>query len=192
VANTYVEFVARIAATPVARAYWGRRLFEVGIGLFANLMMEGAAQAVRLLWIRRDESPEDAVLLAGAESGLPIYPGESAATYKARVGDRWASWETTPHESQLNAQFAAAGFTGTTIVFQPGHPGPPPDLLVPYWSQFWVETPASTDAQLNQLRGIIARYKDAEWIFRGFILTGFTSQLFAIGEAAVGEDPVGG
>jgi hypothetical protein len=185
----YFDFITRIAATNVARAYWGSRLFGVGIGLMANLLAEGASQAIRNLWFRRDDAPEDAVLLKGAESGLPIYPAESLANYRVRVGDRWNRLETLPVEAGITAELAAAGHDGV-VVLQPGHPGP--GLETDYYSQFWVSTSETSDAQLTAQRAIIQRAKPAEYIFRGFIITGFTGQLFAIGEAAVGEDPVGG
>src|SRR5688572_32188690 len=115
----YFDFITRIAATNVARAYWGSRLFGVGIGLMANLLAEGASQAIRNLWFRRDDAPEDAVLLKGAESGLPIYPAESLANYRVRVGDRWNRLETLPVEAGITAELAAAGHDGV-VVLQPG------------------------------------------------------------------------
>jgi hypothetical protein len=169
-----------------AAAYYGTTL-----GLTGDVLAEALRCILLMPWLLEPESPDDVLSLIGAEVRMPRYPSETAAAYRARLVDAFNRYANAGTPARINAEITAAGLNGT-VTFQPGHPGPPPALTLPYWSQFWISTTHSTAAELDLIRAIVAKWKSVQWLFRGFILTGFTSQLFAIGEAAVGEDPVGG
>jgi hypothetical protein len=161
------------------------------LGLSGDLGFELMWRAVAGAWLDDPLSPDDVLPLAGAEVRLPRYANETSDAYRARILNAWTLYEFAGTAARINEQIAAASLNGT-VTFQPTHPGPPPALLVPYWSQFWITTTHVDEASLGLLRAIAAKWKSVRWLFRGFIFTGYTSQLFAIGEAAVGEDAVGG
>jgi hypothetical protein len=185
--RAYVESVSPPwALGENSAAYYGAAL-----GLTGDLIAAGLRLVLLMPWLLEPESPDDVLSLIGAEVRMPRYPSETAAAYRARLVDAFNRYANAGTPARINAEIAAAGLVGT-VTFQPGHPGPPPALATPYWSQFWITTTSSSDAELSLIRAIVLKWKSVQWIFRGFILTGFTSQLFAIGEAAVGEDPVGG
>lgn len=188
--DNFRKFLSEISpdgfAGDLSGAYLGATLALAG-----DLMGEGLKQALRMAWLLEGTSPDDVLALMGLELRLPRYPSETAGAYRARLVNAWSLYDTAGTAARINEQIAAAGMNGT-VTFQPLHPGPPPALLVPYWSQFWITTTHFSDADISVLRSIAKKWKSVRWIFRGFIITGFTSQLFTIGEAAVGEDPVGG
>jgi hypothetical protein len=165
--------------------------FGATLALAGDLMGEGLKQALRMAWLLEETSPDDVLALVGLELRMPRYPSETSAAYRARLVDAFNRYSNAGTPARINAEIAAAGLNGT-VTFQPTHPGPPPALAVPYWSQFWITTTHVDEANLGLLRAIAAKWKSVQWLFRGFIFTGYTSQLFAIGEAAVGEDAVGG
>jgi hypothetical protein len=169
-----------------------RQFGEAFVGIMAttaNLISRGAAEALRASWIAESSSPDDALPFAGSMRNLLRYAGESAAAYRARLLNAWNTWQLAGDEQSINGQIAAAGLNGS-VLFQPGHPGPNQEPS--YWSQFWITTTHSDDASLNTIRAIVKKWKPVQWIFRGFILTGFTAPIVAIGEDAVGEHSVGG
>lgn len=188
-AQNFRALVESVSPAPLVAAnssgYYGATL-----GLTGDLLAEAVRLVLLMPWLLEDESPDDVLSLIGAEVRMPRYPSETAAAYRARLVDAFNRYDTAGTAARINAEIAAAGLTGT-VTFQPGHPGPPPALLVPYWSQFWITTTHSSEADLSLLRSIVMKWKSVQWLFRGFILTGFTAPIAAIGELAVGEDSVG-
>jgi hypothetical protein len=185
--RAYVESVS----PPWASGENSAGYYGAAIGLTGDLIAEALRLCLLMPWLLEAESPDDVLALVGSEVRMPRYQNETAAAYRARLVDYVNRYANAGTPARINAEIAAAGLNGT-VTFQPGHPGPPPALATPYWSQFWITTTHTDDATLSLLRAIVMKWKSVYWLFRGFILTGFTSQLFAIGEAAVGEDPVGG
>jgi hypothetical protein len=167
--------------------------FGTTIGLSGDVGFELMRLAVVGAWLNDPDSPDDVLALAGAEFRLPRYASETSDAYRARILDAWSRYDNAGTPARINAEIAAAGLSGT-VTFQPDHPGPPPELAVPYWSQFWITitTADVTDAGIAEMRAIVAKWKSVYWIFRGFILTGFTAPTVSIGEDAVGEHSVGG
>jgi hypothetical protein len=165
--------------------------FGTTIGLSGDVGFELMRLAVVGAWLNDPDSPDDVLALAGAEFRLPRYPNETSSAYRARILDAWSLYENAGTPARINAEIVAAGLSGT-VTFQPLHPGPSPALAVPYWSQFWITTTVTTGPELDTIRAIVMKLKSVYWLFRGFIFTGYTSQLFSIGEAADGEDAVGG
>lgn len=187
--RAYVESVSPPwAAGENSAGYYGAAL-----GLTGDLIAEALRLCLLMPWLLETESPDDVLALVGSELRMPRYQSETAAAYRARLVDYVNRYANAGTPARINAEIAAAGLSGT-VTFQPLHPGPPPALLVPYWSQFWITITVAdtTDAGIAEMRAIVAKWKSVYWIFRGFILTGFTAPIVSIGEDAVGEHSVGG
>jgi len=187
------EFVERIAPT-WGHGHYGERWLGLNYGLCADLLAEGASQALRAPWLILEDHPDDALPLNGSESNMPRYPTETAANHRARLRTRWPTWIAAGSVQVLEAQFAAAGYPGAQVYFDFSRPGPhgePP----PYWSQFWMRFPVGThpvtadgpswdsfnwdDGTLwgplgltlefvTTIRGIVRKWKPGHWICRGF------------------------
>lgn len=179
---------------PFLKRYSGA-WFGVLCGLTGDLLAEGMSLALRLAWIADRESPDDVLPLIGTERGMPRYPGETAAQYRARLQDAWNAYTFAGAEQTIVSQFEHAGYPGTEIQFDALADGPNGEPA-PYWSQFWVYFPYSSghpvtgdgptwngfnygDGTLYGLdvtvgfyqliHGIVGKWKPTRWICRGFI-----------------------
>jgi hypothetical protein len=179
------------------------RPFAEGIGggwfgvlhsLTGDLLAEGMSLALRLAWLREAESPDDVLPLVGLERGMPRYPGETPAQYRARLLDAWNAYRFAGAEQTIVSQFAHAGYPGVQIVFNAAALGPNGEAA-PYWSQFWVHFPLSSGHPVTGagptwnsfnygdgtvyglgvtvgfyqlIHGIVGKWKPVRWICRGF------------------------
>lgn len=169
--------------------------FGVLDSLTGDLLAEGESLALRAPWLRDSESPDDVLPLVGGERGMPRYPGETAAQYRARLLDAWNAYTFAGAEQTIVAQFAHAGYPGTEIQFDAAALGPNGEAA-PYWSQFWVYFPLSSGHPVTGngptwgsfnygdgtvyglgvtvgfyqlIHGIVRKWKPTRWICRGFI-----------------------
>jgi hypothetical protein len=162
-----------------------------------DLLAEGFSDAVRSPYLHLPgATPDDSLPFIGSETGIDGYPGETLAAYRARLAEPWATWTPAGDESVITAQFAAAGYPGVEVQFDPAATGPNGEAA-PYWSQFWVFFPFTsghtvTDAgpvyggfnwgdgtiygvggvtvEFYQLiHGLVRKWKPGHWICRGFI-----------------------
>ncbi len=146
----YREWMEEIA-TGIAWAFpgtLGERFLGV-LALIADTIAEGASEGIRAPWLQTHTPvPADALIELGAEYNMPRYPGESNATYLARLQGKWDAWEFAGHESAILSQLAAFGLPGAIIKTPRDWPTRPPVLHpvtgTPWWSQFWVLMPEGT------------------------------------------------
>jgi hypothetical protein len=170
------------------------RWFGITCALTGDLLADGLSIALRLAWLADEESPDDVLPLVGAERGMPRYPGETPDQYRARLLDAWNAYKFAGSEGTIVAQFAHAGYPGTEIVFNAAALGPNGEAA-PYWSQFWVHFPFSSDHPVTGdgptwgsfnygdgtvygldvtvgfyqlIHGIVRKWKPSRWICRGF------------------------
>lgn len=171
------------------QGYWGQRLLGICV-LVADIVSEGASEAIRAPWLAESTSPDDCLSLKGEEYMMPRYPGETAEQYRARLLAVWETWPYAGSAQAIETQLAAAGFDAT-VVFHSDRLGPK-GQAAPYRSQFWVllngtptyESPAwgdfdwgdgtewgATDVSpedADLIRAIVRKWKPADWVCRGF------------------------
>ncbi len=122
---------------PWLRRYWGERMVGGSISLFADLIMEGAAQAIKAPWLRSNTSPDDALPLIGTERSIPKVDGETAAQYRARLIAAWDLWERAGTTSYPADVLAPWGFDSDGVFVYSWHDGDE-DAASTHWSKFWV------------------------------------------------------
>lgn len=192
--SNFADMVATRLPRPFLKPQ-ASRWFGILAGLTGDLMAEGMSIALRLAWLRDSESPDDVLPLIGAERGMPRYPGETPAQYRARLLDAWNAYRFAGAEQTIVSQFTHAGYPGTEIQFDPLALGPNGEPA-PYWSQFWVYFPHSSGHPVTGsgptwgsftygdgsvyglgvtvgfyqlIHGIVGKWKPVRWICRGFI-----------------------
>lgn len=115
---TFREFVISLVPpygqdTPDSK--WGDALYGISVGLMADFIAEGMAQALHASWLHSSEHPISALPLQGSERAMPKYPSESNSAYRARLLGAWDAWEFAGNEDSIEGQFAAAGFVGAEV-----------------------------------------------------------------------------
>lgn len=78
--------------------------------------------------------PIDALPLKGSDRNIERYPGESDASYMARVAGAWVAWPQAGTHNGLLGQLTAAGFTATIKEMRDWNW----DGNTANWSRFWV------------------------------------------------------
>lgn len=139
------------------RAEFGAKL-SFTIGLLADMVSEGANQAVKARFVTSDSFPNDALPYVGNNTGLERFIVDTDATYKARLADSFS----------LNAQHG----TRQIVLFMLSEAGwPDAELLEdevykaqpqPWWSQFVILFPEGTHGVVKTTRayGSGATYGD--------------------------------
>ncbi|GMV19473.1 MAG: hypothetical protein AMXMBFR56_76970 [Polyangiaceae bacterium] len=153
-ASNYFDFIEGLVRARWARGHYGQRLLGVLISLNANRIADAFSQAVTAPLLTPDQ-PADALGQSGEDRGMPRYPAESDAQYRARLQGAWAYWKAVANRFAMQVQIGLAGFVGTTV-YTPNriHPvtgnaagewtRPPfthPVSGNPWWSQFWIWLP---------------------------------------------------
>ncbi len=191
--GTFRDYVASVLPRPFTRelsAGW----FGVLHGLTGDMIGDGMSYAARTFMLKDSESPNDVLPLIGSERGMPRYPIETPAQYRARLIGAWEAYKFAGAEQTIVSQFAAAGYPGTTITFNAAALGPNGEAA-PYWSQFWVSFPYSSGHPVTShgknwgafnfgdgtiygvdaspafyalIHGIVRKWKPSRWICRGF------------------------
>lgn len=191
---TFRDYVASVLPRPFAQRL-SAGFFGVLHGLTGDQLSDGMSLAARMGWIKDPASPDDVLPLLGEERGMPRYPVETSAQYRARLTDAWNAYKFAGAEQTIVSQFAKAGYPGVTVTFNAAALGPNGEAA-PYWSQFWVYFPYSsghpvTGAGTNWgafnygdgtvyglnvsvgfyqlVHGIVRKWKPSRWICRGFV-----------------------
>ncbi len=167
----------------------------VVFGLIADVLADAMSVAIRMPWLKDDESPDDALPLVAAERKLIRYPNDTALTWRDRLWRAWDIYRFAGSENAIEEQAAAAGFPAE-VRFYPDRKGPREEAA-PYWSQFWLyfapgDHPVTgtgqywgeftwgvghswgvenyTDDFRRTITYIVAKLKSVRWICRGFEL----------------------
>jgi hypothetical protein len=136
--TTYAEYQAGLHPTALQGPFgaaWGRAL-----GTLKDQHVDLAKQAVKARFV--GIAPADALPLVGLERQIERGPGESDASYRARLlaaPDAWAWAGTT--KGLLEYALAPAGFTNARVIINADWAaagGVPPDGNAAFWSRFWV------------------------------------------------------
>jgi hypothetical protein len=119
-AINYREFVRRISP-PWLRDFYGERFVGMVNGLMADLISEGASQAIKAHLLLSDTSPPDALPSIGDERNMPRYPSETDAQYRDRLHGAWDAWEFAGNEDGTGTggiigQLNAFGLANVTIL----------------------------------------------------------------------------
>lgn len=192
--TTFRDLVASVLPRPFTQRLSGG-WFGVLHGLTGDTLADALSVVIRMPWLKDPNSPDDVLPLIGAERGLPRYPIETAAQYRARLIDAWNAYKFAGSEGTIISQFGHAGFPGVEIVFDAAALGPNGEAA-PYWSQFWVFFPYSSGHPVtgagttwgaftygdgtvyglnvavgfySLIHGIVRKWKPSRWICRGFI-----------------------
>jgi hypothetical protein len=194
-ATTFRDFVAKLPLSATWRGPFGERFVGVVMGLVHDHLALGFNDSALWPYLHvSGATPDDALPLIGSETNIESFPGESLGSYRARLLNPWATWTPAGDESVITAQFAAAGYPGVFVHFDPTALGPNGEAA-PYWSQFWLHFPFSSGHPVSgtgpvwggfnwgdgtiyglsvpvsfyQLIHLIARkWKPGHWICRGF------------------------
>lgn len=190
------DFAAAIVPT-VLSGFYGERLVGV-IALVADLISEGASEALKVSWLGEASSPDDALRFAAFDRNLERYPNETAAQHRARLLRAWQDWLAAGDESAIVGQLAAATFTQSVVYCQAEWLRPPEtDVLGnPWWSLFWIFFPKGTHPVTAQgpicggeffcgggarcgpigigggapvLVGIVQKWKPSDWVARELV-----------------------
>lgn len=177
-----------------ALGYWGERLTGM-LALFADDTATGLSEARKAPWLAEATSPDDVLTHVGNERLMEKYPGETDATYRARLLAAWDTWSKAGNESVIIAQLTAFGLSGITIKTNADWNW---DNQPNNWSRFWVVITGhpwtwsgtwgdggdwgdgrlwgitATEAQLEAVRSIINKFRPAHvinpWII--FVIDG--------------------
>jgi hypothetical protein len=145
--SNYEEFLRGISPQWGA-GFWGRRFLGLLLGVTSDTIGVALSSAVQSPWFHLGgQQQADALPLLGFERNMPRYPAESNQDYRGRLWGAWDAWAFAGHESAIEGQLAAAGFTGE--VYEPfrthaGTGNTHGDWIrepLNYWSQFWVFFP---------------------------------------------------
>lgn len=197
-ADTCTELLEEWQIPIWSSGYWGVRFAGITAGLLNDTLIEGAASGLAGTWLydfrptptdESGEQPLGSLALQGEDAMRPQYVGESEASVKERLQNKWAFWTGDPRAGILE-ELAAAG-VGPAALLVPGDWAAPPDSQHPdNWSRFWLifeegdhpvtgpgtvwglfvvgETPLGpegfTQDYGQRLRTIVKRYKPIQWI----------------------------
>lgn len=191
--TTFRDLVTSVLPRPFSQRL-SAGFFGVLCGFTGDTLADAMSLAARMPLLKDPASPDDVLPLIGDERGMPRYPIETAAQYRARLIDAWNAYKFAGAEQTITAQFAHAGYPGVAIQFDPAALGPNGEAA-PYWSQFWVYFPFSsghpvtshgknwgafnwgdgtvyglgvTVAFYQLIHGITRKWKPSRWICRGF------------------------
>lgn len=191
----WIKYVEKLPLSATWRGAFGAKFAGLVMGDIHNRLSEGYMDAVRSPYLHlAGRTPDDALPFIGSETNINGYPNESLTSYRARLDDPWDTWTPAGDESVITAQFAAAGYPGVQVQFDPAATGPRGEAA-PYWSQFWLYFPFSSGHPIDgtgpvwdgfnwddgtlwdlnapvsfyeQIHGIVRKWKPGHWICRGF------------------------
>lgn len=222
-ADTCVDLLEEWQIPIWSSGFWGVRFAGITEGLLQDSLIEGAALALQGSWLydfrpvpvdESGEQPLGSLALQGDDAMRPQYLGETDASVRQRLRDKWQFWTGNPRSGLLE-ELGAAGI-GPAILLVPGDWVVLPDPDTDNWSRFWLifeegDHPITgpgivwgdyvlgedhlgpeglTPEYIHQLRAIVKRYKPIQWIAWQFhfILPGGLHQI-ALQGAIRPEDP---
>ena len=129
--TTFRQAVSEAWALPGAMSEALAKVVWADVG---DLLSHVQTVAMRQGLLLDDGSAEDTLHLFGAERGMPRYPGETEAGYRARLHGAWDAYGVGGSDGGIIAQLEAAGYTGAAIYTarDDWYPGDPD------WSRYWV------------------------------------------------------
>ena len=130
-------FFAQLSPTSL-QGEFGSKFVAGVIGLFGDMIQQLATLGLKAPWLKTDTSPADALPLVGEGSNMPRYFTDTDDTYRARLNDRWNTWELAGTKAQLQNQAVLMGFPNALVKEPVDWPDKPP---LNYWSQFWLFIP---------------------------------------------------
>jgi hypothetical protein len=135
------EYLIKLVLGNTEKEWWGK--FLVATAVNSDLITERLSQTVTSGWVHRGQLPADILRIIGTDRNLDQYPGVTNAQFQAQLDRAWADWQFAGHDTSIEGQLEAAGFTGANIVYFTDRTGPKGEPA-PYWSQFWVEIPETS------------------------------------------------
>jgi len=148
--------------------FWGIRLVGSSVSLIADILVEGAAQAIKAHLLRQPSSPVDALPLVGLDRDMVRYRADTDASYRQRLLDAWDIYEHAGNERAIELNLRAYGlvnFYFPTVLKGWPFENPP---VPANWSRFGIVilqphpwTPASpiTAAELETIVRIARKWK---------------------------------
>ena len=119
------------------RAFFGERFIGLTEGLGADLLAEGATEAIKAPWLRSDTSPNDALPSVGTERDIPKAPAETNPQYRARLLDAWRLWEQAATQPFAANALAPFGVDPGSVLLIPDYAWNP-DPASTHWSRWWL------------------------------------------------------
>lgn len=105
-------------------------------GLLKDALLEAVTAAVAAR--RASDCPEDALPRLGEDSQIERMPGESSASYRARLRERFPTWQASGTDLGVLLQLEAAGLSVRAKRNNQwdwdGHPG----NVAPWWARMWL------------------------------------------------------
>ncbi len=131
--SNFRDYVAKISPGTWRRE-WGQKFVQGAIGLLFDMLAEGTQTAVISSKFGSRNFPDDVPEVIGRERHLPRFPGESMASYSARVHNAWSLWKQAGTNGGIIAMFAALGLTVTVMSNAEWNWDSQPEN----WSRIWV------------------------------------------------------
>lgn len=132
-----------MSPTWMSRGY-GSRLVLGLLGFMGDALLDSATFAAKAAWPLESSSPDDALDLQAAETGIRRYPSETVASHRAREATPWDAWEFAGTKEGfgddgqgIDGQLHLLGYPNAFTVADYEWSLPDPVL----WSRFWVIIP---------------------------------------------------
>lgn len=113
--RTYRDFIWSLLPASL-RGEYGQRLMLGGLGLLADSVAEGATLAVRSSWLHDDACGDDALQRIGASRRMQRYPGETQASYRARLQGAWSAYAIAGAALAIETQMEAFGLVASSLL----------------------------------------------------------------------------
>jgi len=168
-----------IIAAPWQRDGWGQK-WTTAVGIEADASAQAGRVALRAPWLGHEDSPNDALIPAGAERRMPRYSVETDAEYRARLLNAWIAYRYAGSAQAITGQLEAFGFLDASVISaielgEPAHSD--------WWSRFWVIIPIGAHSYSGSIPAedqaaiiaLIKKWKPAQWTCGSvtFILSGY-------------------
>ena len=134
--TTFREIVFALSPSWL-RAKYGERFIGLNEGLGADLIAEGASQALKAPWLKTDTSPNDALPSIGDEREIERTPGETDPKYRERLYDAWDLWGEAATVLFAKNALAPFGIPDSSVTLVANYQWNP-DPNSTHWSRWWV------------------------------------------------------
>ena len=141
--DDYREHGRKIAPMTWGGIYGSR--FIGAHGLMLDALAQMAVDAVRVGMLASYSFSDDAADYRGAERRIRRHPGETAASYKARIENAFEAWQTAGSDTCIIARFAELGMA---VTIENVHTWDWDGDTV-HASRFWVRIPSGQHSWTN-------------------------------------------